>query len=264
MKLWILSAALAACAAFGQQASGKYAFEVASIKVPDPSDPSQLRMTIASDPGMVQYNNLALRDLIRIAYDVKIYQVEGPDWIDTTRFNVDAKLPAGVSDSHVPEMLQTMLAERFGLVVHRETKDHAVLALIAAKGGAKLKAAENPIPESAGGARRGGGLRVQVDDQGAHIQATSATMGSLADMVSRFSEKPIVDQSGIEGQYDFDLVLSPEALRPGRGGGMPEPTAEGAGTLYEAFGRYGLKLEPRKAPITMVVVDHMEKAPKEN
>jgi len=261
----MFSAALAAFAAFGQTAPGKYAFEVVSIKAPEPSDPNQIRMGISGDPGMVRYSNLALRDLIRIAYDVKIYQVEGPDWIDNTRYNVEAKLPAGVPDTHVPEMVQTMLADRFGLVAHRETKDHAVLALMAAKGGAKLTKAANPVPDAvASGPRRGGGLRVQVDEQGAHINATSVTMANLAEMVSRFSEKPIVDQSGIEGQYDFDLVLSPEALRAGRGGGLPEPTAEGAGTLYEAFGRYGLKLEPRKAPMTMVVVDHMEKTPKEN
>jgi uncharacterized protein (TIGR03435 family) len=269
MKRWILCGLLSVYPlALAQQPAQKYAFEVASIKVPDASDPNQVRMMVSRDPGMVHYSNLALRDLIRIAYDVKIYQIEGPEWIDSTRFDVQAKLPAGVADSHVPEMMQTMLAERFGLVVHRETKDHAILALTSPKGTAKLKPAENPTADGGPSEpqQRGGAMRVEIDDVGAHVKASSVTLSALAEMISRFSDKPIMDMSGIEGQYDFDLVLSPQALRAGRGGANApsDGAGDGAGSIYDALSRYGLKLDPRKAAMVTIVVDHMEKAPTQN
>ncbi len=265
MRAWILYGWIAASAGLFGQPPEKYSFEVVSIKAPEPSDPNQVRMRVSGDPGMVHYSNLALRDLIAIAYGVKTYQIEGPDWMESTRFEIQGKVPAGVSDTHIPDMVQTMLAERFGLVTHRETKDHAVLALVAEKSGAKLKPAENPIPVSSGSGRGGGGFRIEIDDAGAHVKATSATLTAVADTVSRFSEKPVVDQSGIEGQYDFDLVLSPSALRAGRGpGGPTEESAEGPGSLADAFLKYGLKLEPRKAPMPTIVVDHLNKAPTAN
>src|SRR5579872_4465515 len=95
--------------AFAQSIS----FDVVSIKPAAPSPMNQLRVLQSSDPGMVRYSNYALRDLIRIAYRVKVFQVEGPEWIDNTRFEIQAKLPAGATQAQVPEMLQTMLAERF-------------------------------------------------------------------------------------------------------------------------------------------------------
>jgi len=279
MKLWLIGSSLILCTALAaQEPVRKYSFEVASIKAPAPSSPDQIRMSISNDPGRIHYSNLALRDLISMAYRVKTYQVEGPAWIDNTRFEVDAKLPDGVPDQYVPEMLQTMLAERFKLEIHRETKDHGILALVEAKGGAKLKPAENPIAESPGPGRGQGQIQVRVDNEGAHLTASSATLVSVADIVSRFTEQPVMDKTGIDGQYDFDLVVSPEALRPGRAssgpvsapppdGGASGPAASASqrpGTFYEAFGKYGLKLDPRKAAMPIVVVDHMEKTPTEN
>ena len=233
-------------------------FEVVSIKAAQPSPMNQIQMRQSSDPGMVRYSNHSLRDLIRIAYRIKDFQVQGPEWMDTARFDVTGKLPAGASEQQVPEMLQSMLTDRFKMTVHREKSDHAVFALVAAKGGPKLKAAENPV---ASGAPRGR-MQVEVGDDGAHVKAASVTLSGLSEMISRFSERPIVDMSGIEGQYDFDLVLSPEALRAARGGGAE--AAPSQGTIHEALEKYGLKLEPRKAAMDTVVVDHVEKIPTEN
>ena len=265
-------------AAVAQQLS----FEVVSIKPAAPSAMNQIQMRQSSDPGMVRYSNFALRDLIRIAFRVKDFQVEGPEWMDSTRFEFQGKLPAGASEDQAPEMLQAALAERFKLAVHRETKDHAIFALVAAKGGPKLKTAENPVPDGAvpgrGGRGGRGSMRVEVDESGAHLKASSVTLAGLAEMLSRFSERPIVDMSGITGQYDFDLVLSPEALQAARGGartiapaaeggagrGPADAASSGPGTIHEAVQKYGLRLEARKAPMEMVVVDHVEKTPTEN
>lgn len=273
MKTWIACGpALICCMAFAQQPAPKLSFEVVSIKPSAPQPMNQMRMQRSSDPGRVRFNSFSLRDYIRLAYRIKDFQVQGPEWIDSARFDVEGKFPEGATEAQVPEMLKSMLEDRFKLTVHRETKDHAVFALVAAKGGPKLKPAEAPAEGApAGRGGRGGGMTVQVDDQGAHLKASGATLASLAEMLSRFAERPVVDMSGIEGQYDFDLLLSPEALRAGRGGpaitgpargdnGSPADAASsGPGTVHEAVQSYGLKLEPRKAAMDMVIVDHIER-----
>jgi uncharacterized protein (TIGR03435 family) len=285
MKLSILCASLlSCCAGFGQSPTQKLAFEVASIKPAPPSPMNQLRVGMGADAGMLRYSNVSLKDCIRVAYRVKDFQVQGPDWLGNTRFDIVAKLPDGSSEDQIPEMLQTLLADRFKLVVHRDSKEHAIYALVAGKGGPKLKPAEMAtadVTAPAGNGGRGviprGGMTVMVDDTGAHLQAPSATLPRLAELMSRFAERPIVDMSGIEGQYDFDLVLSPEALRGVQGGGRqagPPPAdgagpsatggSEGPGSIFEAVQRYGLKLEPRKAQMDVLIVDQMEKAPTAN
>jgi uncharacterized protein (TIGR03435 family) len=288
MKPWILYTSLLACtAAFGQQPSGKIAFEVASIKPSQPLPMGQMRIMMNTDGGMLRYNNASLKDCIRVAYRVKDFQVQGPDWLGSTRFDIVAKLPDGSSQDQVPEMLQTLLADRFKLTLRRETKEHAIYALVAGKGGPRLKPAEIPTGEAAtpgaapgrGGMPRGA-MSMMVDPSGAHLKAPSATLATLAEMISRFSERPVVDQTGIEGQYDFDLVFAPETMRgmPGGGmrgpmqpppGGSEHPPAEApsegaAGSIYDSVQRYGLKLEPRKAPMEILTVDHIERTPTEN
>jgi len=264
------------CVAFGQLAPGNVTFEVASIKPAAPSPPGRMRIGMNSDAGMLRYINVSLKDCIRVAYRVKDFQVKGPDWIDSARFDILAKLPAGSSQDQIPERLQALLADRFKLTSHRDTKEHAIYALVTSKGGPKLKPAEVPAGDGAaagGNSGRGGmprgAMTIQVDGAGAHLKAPSATLATLAEMISRFSERPVVDMTGIEGQYDFDLVFSPETMRGMRmpaGGAAPAPDApaEGAGSIYDSVQRYGLKLEPRKAPMEFVIVDHIEKAPTEN
>ncbi|HKE28997.1 MAG TPA: TIGR03435 family protein [Bryobacteraceae bacterium] len=289
MKLAFLSAALC-CAAFSQT-SGKLAFEVASIKPADPSPMGQIMIQMRADAGMLRYTNVSLKDCIRVAYRIKDYQIEGPDFIGDTRYNITAKFPSGATESDVPEMLQVLLTDRFKLTVHREKKDHAVYALVADKGGPKLKPAEVPTgdapPDGQGGARgpvgRGGrgGMMMSMGPDGMHVKASSITLADLGERLSRFTDKPIIDQTGIQGQYDFDLAFTPENVRgmPGggmmmRGGGAPsgpggegrpaEAASDSGGTIFDAVQRYGLKLESRKAPMDIVVVDHMEKSPTEN
>lgn len=284
MKQWILCASVLSCGvALGQQPPATMAFEVASIKPSKPLPMGQRRIRMDADAGMLRYSNVSLKDCIRVAYGVKEFQVQGPDWLGSERFDIVAKLPAGSSEDQIPEMLQALLAERFKLALHRDKKEHAVYALVAAKGGPKLKPAEVPAGEGAAAGKPGNpgaprrNMMMMMGPSGAHMKAPSATLATLAEMLSRFSERPVVDMTGIQGQYDFDLVFTPERTRnmPGgmRGpmappsGGDPlaaAPTPERAGSIYDSVQRYGLKLEPRKAPMEVLVVDRIEKTPTEN
>jgi uncharacterized protein (TIGR03435 family) len=116
-----------------------------------------------------------------------------------------------------------------------------------------------------------------MDPAGMHLTAPSTNLATLAEMISRFSERPVLDMTGIQGQYEFDLVFAPETMRsmpagmfvPGAGtspaaGDHPAPDAEKAGSIYDAVQRYGLRLEPRKAPMDVLIVDSIEKDPTEN
>ena len=267
---------LACGLAFGQTPQSKPAFEVASIKPAPPSPMNQMRIMMQVDGGMLRYSNVSLREVLRTAFRVKDFQIQGPDWMGNARFDVSAKLPEGSSEKDVPEMLQTLLAERFKLAVHRETRDHAQLALVAAKSGAKLKPSEAPAAAPEGAAPRQGpprgNMMMHMDNSGMHFSATGATMAGLAEALSRFVDRPVVDSTGIEGKYDFDLTFSPENMRglrrmgpPGESDRAPgEPPAEQAGSVYDAVAKYGLKLDPRKGPLETIIIDRLEKEPTEN
>jgi uncharacterized protein (TIGR03435 family) len=281
------------CAAFGQQ------FEVASVKPAAPMPLGQMRIGMNADGAMVRYTNVSLKDCIRTAYRVKDFQIQGPDWLSNARFDITAKLPEGATQEQVPEMLQALLAERFKLQLHRESKEHAVYALVVGKDGAKLKPAETEAPAQAadkdkaaglvekrtmvaggGGGMVGGqvprnAMMMAMGTNGAHLMAPSATLAGVADMLSRFAERPVVDQTGIQGRYNFDFTFTPETTQgimprmtmPPAGGAERPPAdipAERAGTIFEAVEQYGLKLEPRKAPLEFLIIDHVEKTPTEN
>jgi uncharacterized protein (TIGR03435 family) len=259
----------------------------------------QMRIGMNADAGMLRYTNVSLKDCIRVAYRVKEFQVEGPDWLGSTRFDIVAKLPDGASKDDIPEMLQSMLADRFQLVTHRDTKEHGIYALVVGKGGPKLKPAETPVGDAAPAPAKmspgrvpKGAMMMRMDPGGMHLNASSITLPSLAEMISRFCERPVVDMTGIQGQYDFDLAFAPETMRgmpAPKGGGMQpmanggmaggggegpmtagadrapaDAPAEAAGSIFDAVQRYGLKLESRKAPMEIVTVDHIEKTPTEN
>ena len=142
--------------AMGALAQTKPSFDVATIKPAQPMDPAKMvaalqnggKMPIGAsiDSGRAEYLYLDLKTLLTYAYGVKPYQITGPDWMSTTRFDIVAKMPAGSTKEDAPKMLQSLLEERFKLVTHRTSAEHPVLALVVGKGGPKLKAsAEKPV-----------------------------------------------------------------------------------------------------------------------
>jgi len=290
---------LSAVAAFAQ-AGDKFAFEVASIKPAPPQPMNQTRIGMQTDGGMLRYTNVAIREMIRVAYKVKDFQIEGPDWMGTTRFDISAKFPAGATEDNVPEMLQALLAERFKLILHKDSQERPVYAMVVGKNGPKLKAAEvqtnaptdgganpsahgvtvsTPIGGSSppalrpsGPVRRGGAMMMSMAANGMTFNAPSATIAQLAEALSRFTERPIQDATGIDGQYEFELTFMPETMR-GIQRRMPPPAADHPGdaadtppaeSIAEALQHYGLKLEPRKSAVDVLTIEHVEKTPTEN
>jgi len=298
---------LTACAASGQTPAAPPSFEVASIK-PAPPQGNMIRVKMGSDAGRLDYNNVALRDVVRVAYRVKDYQVSGPDWLGSARFDITAKFPEGATKEQVPEMLQALLADRFKLQMHREKKDLPVYALVVGKGGPKLQKSDpnddsfpggmgGPAPPppppgaavghntnvqtTAGGrgggeGRGGGGRGMMMINMNGRMEAKKVTIGGLAEMLARMLDRPVIDETGIAGDYDFQLEFGPDEMRNMRAGMMVPPVGADAHSspadaasdpgqsIFTAVQKFGLKLEPRKAPLDIIVIDHVEKTPTEN
>ena len=199
-------------------------------------------------PANVQMTNVTLRSIITMAYRLKDYQVEGPEWMRSARFDVVAKAPVGTPESQLPAMMRTLLAERFNLQTHKETQDFPVYGLFAAKGGFKL------TPVEPGGS----GTDSNTDKRGGELKATKTSMEHFAQWVSGQMDRPVIDMTGIQGVYDFTLKYSRE-----NSGDNPEvvkyPVLPLA--LQEQL---GLRLERKVAPIEVLVVDRIEKTPIEN
>ena len=296
---------MASCGLFGQAAPP--AFEVASVKPAAPQTDGRVMIRMGGDAGQVDYTNVSLKQVLAKAYDVKSYQITGPSWLDSERYDIVAKVPDGVAKEQIPAMLRALLADRFQMKVHRETKEQSVYAIMVGKNGPKLtkydenaspvftfNQAGDPLPPPPGGAGRiataagrgggggsggamaKGGAMVSMTSNGAtHLQARGSTLAGLADMLSSFMDRPVVDMTGIEGEYDISLEAAAEEMvgmkmtvigSPGPAGGAPAPAPETAPTasIFTSIQQLGLKLDPRKAPIEYVVVDKAEKVPTEN
>jgi bla regulator protein blaR1 len=135
-------------------------------------------------------------------------------------------------------MLQTLLADRFQLRIHREVKDMPVYALVTAKGGSKLKP---PDPSKMG-------MRTLAGAEGIHITAWQGSMGKLADQLSVTAERPVLDKTGLPGNYAFTLAFTPVA-------GAADSDIPSLSTALEE--QLGLKLEPQRAPLEVIVIDNV-------
>jgi uncharacterized protein (TIGR03435 family) len=239
-------------------------FEVASVKPSPPPSGRGMRIRMGSDPGRIDYNGASLKMLITRAYDVKEYQVSGPAWLDTERFDVTATMPRDTPKETVRLMLQNLLAERFHLKLHREKRDLPAYVLVVAKGGPKLK----PAPPT------GGGRRMIMRGPG-KLEASGMDLDSFSDLIANFVGRPVLNETELKGSYDCTLEFTPE---PGMGPGMmkmagppPEggqgpaaPDSSGPSLFTALQEQLGLKLEGRKAPIDILVVDEADRVPTEN
>jgi uncharacterized protein (TIGR03435 family) len=284
---WV-SLALLVPALWGQDKPKRLEFEVASIKPSTPPSVQRIDVGLHIDGALVRCSYLSLKEYIRLAYQVKDYQVLGPDWMASDRFDIAAKLPAGAARDQVREMLQSLLEERFQLKLHRDHKVFPVYGLVVGKGGLKMKESA-PAPDTAGsvplnitasGAHEGttinlgdGASFTAADDR---FEATKLTMENTADLLARFTDRPIVDMTQIKGRYDFTMEFSADDFRAMRirsalsAGVTLPPRAlklleESSGdALFDQVEKLGLKLEPRKAPLEVLVIDHIERTPTDN
>jgi uncharacterized protein (TIGR03435 family) len=260
---------------FAQQAPEKPSFEVASIKPSDPNPSNTMWIGMSADRAMVTYTNITLKDCIRAAYRMRDFQIIGPDWIARTRFEITAKLAAGASPDQIPEMLQTLLAERFKLTLRREMKEQSVYALTVGPGGPRLKSSEmkadKRLPTAVGpDGKPRPAMMIRFSPSGVVLNAPSAKLASFVELMSRFTERPVVDMTGLDGQYELSLTFAPETMPAGMGTGGAagrdgaSTSAEPAQSVFDAVKQYGLRLEARKAPVEMLTVTHLEKTPTEN
>jgi uncharacterized protein (TIGR03435 family) len=267
----IVGVCLLAIAPVTGYAESALEFEVASIKPAAPKPPGRIQISMGGDPGRINYTSVSLKNLIERAYSMKSYQVSGPDWMDSERFDVAAKLPEGARQSDVPVMLQALLAERFKLTIHREQKSMPVYAIVVGKSGVKM-------PKVEGDARPGPGpgtFRMQMGAKGRQLTGM-ATIDNLAGMLSRMLDRPVIDATELKDTYDLNLEWAPDEREGGMRmmAGVPvgdhPPASESsdstsAPSLFAAVQeQLGLKLDPRKGQVDIVVVDSVEKAPTHN
>jgi uncharacterized protein (TIGR03435 family) len=264
LRIWFMLAChLAPVFVFAQAERPRLAFEVASIAPADPSKPYRPAAS-RSDPGRIALQYIHLKFLTMRAYNILNYQFHGQAWMETKYFDVNATLPEGAGTADVPAMLQTLLAERFGLKEHRETRVESGYALIVDKNGPKLKKSDPAAPfmvrDLNGGKTTGSFLSA------GHLELGKISMKQFAVSLSAFIDQPVIDMTDLPG--DFDIVLDVDsATLPGLASllhAAPSDSDLAKGSIFTELQRLGLKLDARKVPVKHLVIDHIEKVPTAN
>jgi uncharacterized protein (TIGR03435 family) len=246
------------CASFAQGAASQPAFAVASVKPSRHELGRDANSRISIGPAGLSGTNVTLKHLITEAYGVQPYQVfGGPNWLDTDEYDVDAKADGPTTSEQAALMLRGLLTDRFRLVLHREARELRVYDLVADKHGAKIRAtmdAETPAAKSgAAGPRNFHGDMRQFADL-LSIQLSIALPDDPT-KPGRASGQPVPvrDKTGLSGIFDFSVEVKPEA-----GADMF--------TLWQSVlqDQLGLKLESRKAPVEVLVIDHADRIPVAN
>ena len=288
MRTGLLGAACLTVLSANAFAQGKVAFEVASVR-PSAEQTTSVRVGFQATGSQVRVTAMTLLDYLIIAYSTRPQQIQGPDWIGQQRWDLVATIPEGAADK-VPEMLQTLLAERFQVKLHRETKELPVYVLGVSKAGAKLTeskpdpnapaAPADTVTVTGGGNNSsigldlGGGRSFTLANN--QVQIRGMAMLDVAEVLTRFVDRPVVDQTGLTKTYDLTLDVSPEEfnvlrVRSAVNAGVVLPPQAlrlldnaSPDTLSAPLSRFGLTFEARRAPLEVIVVDSALKAPTEN
>jgi uncharacterized protein (TIGR03435 family) len=287
------------------------AFEVASIRPAGGSPgPPLFCPLVCFGVGLriegtrVDIASIPLDELLTKAYRIRPDQLSGPVWMRNQKFDILADIPEGVSPSQVPEMLQVLLMERFHLAAHRETREQPVYALTVDKRGPKLKEAESAIPhgdqtlmspqgpieakETDDGlmVTRGpwGPMRLpyktldpstvltRSGENRPEIELLRVTMPLLADALTQFMDRPVIDRTNLKGAYRVAIfsqdihafVMAKVFAQDPEAASYAAFDPTGSSTIFKTMEKLGLKLERTKAPVEMLVVDRLEKSPTEN
>jgi uncharacterized protein (TIGR03435 family) len=221
-------------------------FEVASIK-PTSATANSYSSGLNTSNGRLTAINVTLKRCIMGAYGVGPNQIfDGPDWLDTDRFDIAAKADQPVGDRIQMTMMQTLLADRFKLQLHRETKPVQTYILEVAKNGPKFE--------------KGDGHGSKTSNGRGDLVITNATMDRFAEILSRQMDLPVVNHTGLDGVFNLKLKWAPESARPAK----PEDAASEGPSIFTAIQeQLGLRLHAQKIPVEVLVIDHAEK-PSEN
>ncbi len=238
------------------------AFEVASVKPADPDG----TMAIRRSGHRITFTGTSLQFLITWAYDLHSDRVYGkPNWLDSVHYDVTANAtqdgrPAPPRQPGQPtelqRMMQALLAERFKLAIHRETRQLPIYALVVAKGGAKIRLTEAPAVM--------GQTPFSMPARG-RLMGTQVSPEMLAKVLSDQLSHSVQDQTGLKGVFDFKLEWEPDASLEDPDEAPAAANVRTGTSLFAAIqDQLGLKLEARKAPVEVLVLDHIERTPTEN
>jgi uncharacterized protein (TIGR03435 family) len=269
-----------------QSPTSALAFEVASIK---PNNSGDGRVMMQNQPGRFTATNVTLRLLIRNAYQLQDFQITGgPSWLSSDHFDIVAKIPDGVRDGGPAEppgsgpgplqlMMRALLAERFKLVLHNETKDSPIYALILARSdgrlGPELKKSETDCNAvMAAGRGRGGpmpppgppqpgdrmpcGIRIGPGN----MAVGGSSLSQFANSLGMFTGRVVQDRTGLTGNYDFNLTWTPDQMPQRPPGASDLPVDPNGPSIFTAVQeQLGLKLDSQRGPVELVVIDRAEK-----
>jgi uncharacterized protein (TIGR03435 family) len=249
MKLWTVFIAIHAGATAIAQVSLPN-FESATIMASQQPD---ARSRYATDPKKLTLQNQTLKDCVRIAYGVKVVRLaaEGPKWIETQRFDIEVDAASVAEDRELKAMLRALLEERFKLTVHRETKVLPGYALVAAKGGLKVRAVE-PGPS-------------RMSTSRGSMTGENASMANFAQALSDVMNTPVTDSTGAPGVFNFALEWTPDLVQPGSlTADEQEPTVlpdmpRGPSLFGALQDQLGLKLMGRKVTLEVLLIDQAER-----
>lgn len=264
-------------------------FEVASVRPSPPFGPNRVAVGLHLDGAQVHITSLTMRDYLAMAYRAKQYQISGPDWITSERFDLSAKLPAGSNSDQIPDMLVSLLGDRFNLKFHHETKELPVYAIELGKGPLSL---QESAPDAAGaepkaatnitGAGSEAGVSVDLGQGSFYTFANNkfeikkVNMDMLVRVLERYVDRPLIDQTGLKGTYDLTIPVTQEdyqtmLIRAAVNSGVVLPPQAlrlldtgSIASLMDGLQQLGLKMDARKAPLDMVVVDQILKTPTQN
>jgi uncharacterized protein (TIGR03435 family) len=237
---------------FISAAAAQPVFDVASIRSSQigKGGEGSRRENIQASPGSLNMRNVSLKSSIRWAYHVMEYQVTGPDWLGFERYDIVAKANGPASEDQLRLMLQALLAERFKLTLHRETKDLQAYVMVVAKSGIKFHESQDS-----------GEPAIERDKSMTAVHFKRVPASQVVDMLSNILHAPVINNTGFTGYYDATIDVakymqdhpasdSPADIMPILINGLQE--------------ELGLKLESKKMPLDLLIIDHAEKVPVEN
>jgi uncharacterized protein (TIGR03435 family) len=265
-------------------------FEVASVRASAPYDPVRGQVFIlqggpgTDTPEMLRVENVNLKIIVGDAYGMPYYRVVTPDWMQSAQFDIRARVPKGITKQDFLKMKQNLLAERFGLKMHFEKKEMSLYELSIGKGGIKFPEAgvappkpddDAPKPRSTADFKRDAdgypvlaGVGMAAGYGKARAMYKNAPMERLVNLLSAQLNAPVTDLTGLSSKYDFLLSWAMDNERAGSTNGstpLAGATDPGGPTLEQAvLLQLGLKLEKKKGPVDIVVVDDAQKTPTEN
>jgi uncharacterized protein (TIGR03435 family) len=269
----------------GLSAQEPLRFEVASIR-PSPSQPVG-PVGVRVTQSEARFSFVSLKAYICVAFGLRDHQVDGPQWLSTTRFDIVAKRPEGVhSLNQVPGMMQALLVERFRLRTHWARRDFPVYGLELAPQGPPLNRMPDEAPPEGPFTALSGpsaGRKVSTFGDGSTLalgdnrfEATRMTMAMLADSLTPFVDRPVVNMTGAEGRYDVAFTLAADDFlammrRSVAAAGFAVPAedflrldATSTVAVRDALEQVGLRLQPQRAPLDVLVIDSLDRVPTAN